>query len=379
MRIGMMLRAYDELGGIGVYARNLMDELLAIDQRNQYVLFFQTTKHMGQLAARFPNVTERLVPGDNRLWWDQVAIPLACRREKVDLIFNPKFSAPLLAPCKAMMVYHGADWFIPEHAQYYDPWDVRFVKVMMPLYSRKCTLILSVSQITTDNFVRILKLPPDKVQTTYFGPALHFRRITDPAALAAVREKYRLPERFVLTLSGYDRGRRKNIDTLLESWRLFAGKTPHALVVGGKGCERFREDYRIPADGWGKTVLFPGWLDQADLPAIYSLADLYLYPSNVEAFPIPITEAMVCGTPIVTSDLNGLREIAGDAARFVDAADPASIAAALQEILTDPALAAQLSAKGLERSKIFSWKKCARETLAWIESVGGVAPGAASV
>jgi glycosyltransferase involved in cell wall biosynthesis len=371
MRIGMMLRAYDELGGIGVYTRNLMDELLAIDRKNQYVLFFQTPQHMGKLSARFPNVTECLVPGKNRLWWDQVAIPLALRKEKVDVIFNPKFTAPLLAPCKAMMVYHGADWFIPEHAQYYNPWDVRFVKFMMPLYSRKCSLILSVSQITTDNFVRILNLPREKVQTTYFGPARHFRRITDPQALAAVKEKYRLPDRFVLTLSGYDRGRRKNIDKIISAWKLFAGKTPHALVIGGKGCDRFREDYQIPDDGWGKTILFPGWIDQQDLPAVYSLTDLYLYPSNVEAFPIPITEALTCGTPILTSDLNGLREIAGDAARFVDADDPSAIAAGIEEVLTTPTLSAQLSAKGLERSKIFSWEKCARETLAWIESVGG--------
>jgi glycosyltransferase involved in cell wall biosynthesis len=138
-------------------------------------------------------------------------------------------------------------------------------------------------------------------------------------------------------------------------------------VVGGKGCERFRKDYAIPESGWGRDVLFPGWLDQSDLPAIYSAADLFLYPSNQEAFPIPITEAMTCGTPIVTSRANGLLELAGDAALLVNPDDADEIAAAMQEVLTDTALASRLSEAGLKRSTMFSWERCARNTLAVLE------------
>jgi glycosyltransferase involved in cell wall biosynthesis len=172
-------------------------------------------------------------------------------------------------------------------------------------------------------------------------------------------------------LSGHDRGTRKNIDGILKAYRIHHGKTPHKLVVGGKGCDRFRAEYRIPDDGYGQDIHFPGWIDQKDLPAIYSLADLFLYPSFSEAFPIPITEALACGTPIITSTLNGLQEIAGDAALAVDAAVPEEIADAIGQVLLNPDFRETLAARSLARSEMFNWQKCARETLQILESVAG--------
>jgi len=141
--------------------------------------------------------------------------------------------------------------------------------------------------------------------------------------------------------------------------------------VGGKDCAQFRDDYGIPTDGWGRDVLFPGWMDQADLPAVYSASDLYLYPSNQEAFPIPLTEAMACGTPIITSRANGLEEIAGSAALLVDPRNAEEIANAVRKVVLDPALSARLAAAGLERSRLFSWDTCARRTLEILEQVAG--------
>ncbi len=122
-------------------------------------------------------------------------------------------------------------------------------------------------------------------------------------------------------------------------------------------------------------MLFPGWMDQADLPAVYSASELYLYPSMQEAFPIPITEAMACGTPIITSRANGLEEIAGSAALLVDPQDPAAIAAAVQRVVGDSRLRARLADAGLERSQTFSWESCARQTLAILEEVAASRSG----
>jgi glycosyltransferase involved in cell wall biosynthesis len=141
------------------------------------------------------------------------------------------------------------------------------------------------------------------------------------------------------------------------------------LVIGGKDCHLFREIYNLPEDGYSKDILFPGWIDQADLPAVYSQADLFLYPSNLEAFPIPITEAMVCGTPIITSNVNGLVEIAGDAAVFVDPRDAEAIADAISQVLDDGVLQEKLSKKGLARSVQFSWDQCAAKTLNILEEL----------
>ena len=369
MRIGVMLRSLDERGGVGVYTRNIVRELLRIDDRNEYVFFFRSAEHFGDYSDH-PAVTEVLVRGRQKPVWDQVSIPLACRGHGIDVLFHPKFTVPLLAPCPSVMTVHGADWFIPEHARFYGRIDVAYIRTVMPLYFRKAAAVLSVSEITTENFNRILGLPEGKVVTTYLAPARHFRRIEDPEALRRVRERYDLPEHFILTLSKVGGGERKNARGVFEAFRRLHGTVPHRLVVGGRGCEGFRELYDLPMDGWGADIDFPGWIDQEDLPAVYSLADLYLYPSNLEAFPIPVTEAMKCGVPIVTSNVNGLEEIAGEAALLVDPNDPDEIAEAARRLLTDSELHARTRAAGLERSRRYSWDRCARETLDVLERVG---------
>lgn len=370
MRIGVMLRSIDEKGGVGVYTRNIIAELLKLDRNNEYLLLYRNPANIG-LFSSYNHVTECLVRGTNKAIWDQVAIPYTCWKNKIDLIFHPKFTVPLMATCKTVMVVHGADWLIPEQAQYYSTWDVRYMRVMLPLYFKKASAVISVSQETTDNFNRLLQLPPGKIKTVYFAPGRHFQRITQQEILDDVRHRYGLPDRFILTLTKRKGDTRKNFGQILKAYAEYHGHTPgpHKLVVGGKDCHLFREDYAIPADGYGGDIHFPGWIDQADMPAVYSLADLYLYPSNLEAFPIPLTEAMACGIPILTSNVNGLREIAGEAALFVEPTNTHEISTGIVRILSDPQLHASLARQGLERSSRFTWDACTRDTLALLEKV----------
>ncbi len=368
MRIGIMLRALSEKGGVGVYTGYITEELLARDGDNEYFLYHQDASTAGRFS-HFPHATERVIGGKNKALWDQVSVPMQCRRDRIDVLFHPKFTVPLVAGCKTVMVLHGAGWFIPEHARYWSKLDLRYLNTMMPLYCRKAAAILSVSQVTTDVFNRRFSLPEGKVRTVYLAPGRHFRRVKDETVLRSVREKYDLPNRFVFTLSKFPGGDRKNIHGILAAYESVHRKTEHTLVVGGKDCHRFRDQYAIPDDGYGGDILFPGYISQEDLPAVYTLADLFLYPSNMEAFPIPITEAMSCGTAIVTSDQNGLKEIAGDAAVRADAEDPDAIAEAVLRVLGDAEFRASLGRKGIERAARYTWDICAQKTLDALMSV----------
>lgn len=370
MRLGIMLRSLDEKGGVGVYTRNIVKELLELDRKNEYVLFYANRANIRSFAQQ-ENVTEHWIKGSSKAYWDQIAIPRACRKEKVDVLFHPKFTAPLFAPCPVVMTVHGADWLIPEQAQFYTWWDVKYMQMMLPLYFKKSAVVISVSQETTDNFNRILNLPDGKVQTIYFAPARHFKRVADAGVLRTIKAKYHLPEKFILTLTKRKGGERKNLGQVFNAYARYHAQTnnPHKLVIGGKDCHLFGDEYGIPTEGHGKDILFPDWIDQADMPAVFSLASLYLYPSNLEAFPIPLTEAMACGTPILTSNVNGLKEIAGDAALLMDPNDTESIADGIAQILSDANLRETLSHKGLERSKLFTWDLCARKTLEVLERV----------
>ena len=370
MRIAVMLRSLDERGGIGVYTRNLVETLLALDQDNEYVLLYRDPRNLGRYADR-PNVTERVVRAWGKALWDQVAVPRELRRARADVVLHPKFTVPLLSSVPSIMVLHGADWWLPDAAHFYTWLDRLYMSLFMPLYLRRAAAVLSVSELTTSHFNRIFGLPPGKVRTTYFGPARHFRRTVEPEVLASVRERYALPPRFILTLSKGDGGDRKNIGGVFRAYERLHGSIPHKLLVVGRDCERFRQEYGVPDEGWGADVLFPGWVDQADLPAFYSLAELFLYPSNMEAFPIPVTEALACGTPIVTSASNGLLEIAGDGALLVDHTDPDAIAGAVRSVIEDGRLRARLADAGLARSRSFSWERCGEQTLAALLEVGG--------
>ena len=365
-----MLRSWDEVGGVGVYTHNITKELLCMDRKNEYILFYRNPDNLGNFS-NYANVKETLVQGENKAYWDQVAIPAACRREKVDVIFHPKLTAPLMASCKVVMTVHGADWFMPDQAVYYSNWDVRYMRLVMPFYFQKCSAVISVSQLTTDNFNNVLNLPPGKIETIYFGPARHFRRISDTNLLDDVRYRYKLPERFILTLTKVKGDARKNLGQVFKAYADYHSRVPNPvkLVVGGKDCHLYRQIYALPEDDFGRDILFPGWIDQLDLPAVYSMAELYLYPSNLEAFPIPLTEAMACGTPILTSNVNGLKEIAGGAGILVDPTDTHSISNALIQILSDQQLRSELSVKGLRRAGIFSWDTCTEKTLAVLEGL----------
>lgn len=374
MRIGVMLRCLEEPGGIAVYAQNLVEELLRLDAANHYVLFHRRASTLGRFAPR-ANVTERLVRGAGKVAWDQVSIPWRCWRDRIDVLFHPKFTAPLLAPCRAVMVVHGADWYRPEETRYYSWLNVKYLRAVLPLYFRKCAVVLSVSQRGTDDFTRELSLPPGKIRTVYFGPARHFRRVVDPVALEVARKRYGLPGRFILTLTKPGGGDRKNLRRLLEAYQLYAAasREPLPLVVAGNDGAQLCALHGATATSAGRLV-FPGWVEQSDLPAVYSLSALFLYPSNLEAFPIPVTEAMACGVPVITSDLNGLKEIAGDACLLVNPGDPVEIAAAIARLASDPRLAAELSARGMRRAADFDWATCARRTLAILEGVATIGP-----
>ncbi len=369
MRIGIMLRAFDEKGGVGVYTRNISRQLLNTGPEHEYFLYMTSDRHRDDFATH-KNVTVRTVNAPGKVLWDQVAMPYWFRRDRLDVIFHPKFTVPLLCPGRGVMVLHGAGWFIPETRHFWSRTTRIYARIMMPIYCRLAGAVVSVSNITRDVFIERLGVKAEKIKTIYFGPGPQFKTRYDAERLASIREKYDLPDRFVLTISGGDRDERKNFGTILEAFRRVHQRQPCKLVVAGRDCEKFRERYRIPDDGYGKDIHFPGWVDQMDLPAFYQMATVFLYPSNMEAHPIPIIEALASSTPTVTSNVYGLKELAGDAAVLVDPSRPDAIAEAVLGLLQDERQRLQLSSKAAERSEMFDWGRCARETLDILERVG---------
>ena len=368
MRIGLMLRAFSEKGGVGVYTRNITRHLVETDKNSDYFLYYSSAEFMGSFAD-YPNVTERVVSVGSKVLWDQLAMPYWFRKDKLDVIFHPKFTVPLLCGSRTVMVLHGAGWFIPETRKFWNRTTRLYARIMMPIYCRVAGKVVSVSDITRDVFIKKLGVSPAKIKRVYFAPGTQFQRRYSAEEVAEVQQKYRLPDNFIFTISGGDRDDRKNFGTILEAYKKVYASHACNLVVVGRGCEQFRERYQIPADGYGAAISFPGWVDQQDLPAIFQMATVFVYPSNMEAHPIPVTEALATRTPMVTSNVFGLRELAGDAAILVDPASADDIADGIVRLLTDADLRQDLRKKAEVRSQLFTWKRCVAETLAIIHAV----------
>jgi glycosyltransferase involved in cell wall biosynthesis len=354
-----MLRAYDRAGGIGIYSRNIVKHLLMIDADNEYVLMYDSKDHLGTYS-HLENVEEIYIPPANPLIWDHWKVHQGLQKSHIDLVFHTKFTVPLFMKTKRVMTLHGAGWFV--HPQLWGKLNVQYQKAVIPMYCRAADFLISNSELTTKAYVDIFKIPPHKIRTTHLAAGNAFHQVTDAAALEAIRKAYRLPEKFILTVTSYD-PLRKNFATLLEAFEQCRRTHDVDLVVVGSHCEKYAQDFDFRSRGLHEVVHFPGWVEQSDLPAIYSLAQVFFFPSVYETFGIPVVEAMSCGCPVVSSNTGAIPELAHGAALLSDPFDRDVLAANLSRVLSSQDVARHYHDAGLKRAEQFSWDRTARETL----------------
>jgi glycosyltransferase involved in cell wall biosynthesis len=231
---------------------------------------------------------------------------------------------------------------------------------MMPRFLRAADAVIAVSECTKRDAIRFYRIPEEKITVIYEGVNPRFRPAS-PEAIAAVRARYGLPERFILYVGTIEP--RKNLTTLLEAFHhLLATYDLRLVIVGKKGWLYERFFRRLRELGLENRVLFTGYVPDEDLPAIYSAADLFVFPSLYEGFGLPVLEAMACGTPVICSNTSSLPEVAGDAALLVDPTDARALTGAMEQVLTNERLWATLRAKGMERARGFTWEKAAYRT-----------------
>jgi glycosyltransferase involved in cell wall biosynthesis len=387
MRIGMMMRGFDEVDGAAIYMRTLFQTLLEIDHRNSYVLFFRDASQMGRFADR-PNVEEVLVPGGGKLLWDQVLTPLAARGRNLDVLFHYKFTVPLLTTIPTICQQRGTEYWT--HPHLYPSWKDRIDRyynmAAIPLYCRKARRVLTISDSLADELHRLAGVPPEKMTTVYPAADRRFRPAAE-AQKAALRAKYGLPDGpfYLMVVKGYTRlneahrklSPRKGVQKVLEAYRLAreAGDTLLPLVIVGAGVtDRLTDDVLRPFVD-PALVTKPGLIEHGDMPVLYSAARALIFPSEYESFGIPLVEAMACGCPIITSTAPACPEVVGDAAILVDPQDAEGLRRAMRQ-LCDGAVAERMTQASLQRAKRYGWDHSARVFLAECERV---VQGAASL
>jgi glycosyltransferase involved in cell wall biosynthesis len=367
MRIGVMLRHYDQHGGgVKVYTHELLAALFALESEHEFVLLFRNPELIGTYAA-VPKVSEVHVPARTVLGWDQVGVPAAVRRHRIDVLYNPKYSMSLAVACPTAWVCHGLDWYVmPQASRFIDRLSHRF---LVPRYAAKADAIIAVSEVTREHVMHFLHVDRERVHTVYSGVNTAFTAPVTPAQLARVRDEYRLPPRFLLYAGAVYPP--KNFTRLIRAYARVGPQRGIPLVVAG-GQNRFLSAHELkePARlGLGDWVRWAGWVPSAKLVAFYHLAEALLLPSLFESCGLPVLEAMASGCAVVTADRYGTKELAEGAAILVQPESVDSIAEGIRRVLDDAALRAQLIGAGRKRVAQFSWQRCAAETLGVLEGI----------
>jgi len=364
--------AVHQHAGLGRYAQELLLALAAADGQNEYVVFYNNpaAARVDPSLERFPKITTPLSYKPWRLsamLAHFTRIPQDHLFSGVDLFHATDHLLPYFRRVKSVFTLH--DLIFLFHPETHKPLNRWFLTLMMPRFLRAADAIIAVSECTKRDAIRFYGIPEEKITVIYEGVNPRFRPV-GPEAMAAVRARYGLPEHFILYVGTIEP--RKNLTVLLEAFSNLQSAicNLHLVFVGKKGWLYEGFFHRLRELGLEDRVIFTGYVPDEDLPAIYSAADLFVFPSLYEGFGLPVLEAMACGTPVVCSNTSSLPEVAGDAALLVDPTDVRALAGAMERALRDEILWATLRAMGMEKARQFTWEEAAQKTLTVYRRVG---------
>lgn len=363
--------------GIEEYTINLLSNMLGLDKNIKFKLFYNGRKktELKYDFLKLPNVELKELEIPNRILDLSFRFLNFPKIDELlggaDVFFSPHiFSSAVSKKCKTVVTFH--DLSFASHPEFYSAGKNYWHFSMNPKrQARKADKIIAVSKSTKDDLVNLYKINPDKITVIYSGINLEAGILNLESGILEVKKKYNLPDYYILYLGTLEP--RKNIVNLIKAFELFKKNelksnklqaTSYKLIIAGAKGWLYEDIFKAAKKSAFKNdIIFTGFADDEDKPVLYSLADLFVYPSFYEGFGFPPLEAMSHGTPVITSDFSSLPEAVGDAAIMVNPYNPNELAKAMELVLGDEKLKSFLIKKGFEQIKKFSWHKCAGETL----------------
>jgi glycosyltransferase involved in cell wall biosynthesis len=358
VRIGIDARKLHDFG-IGTYIRNLLRQLARLDHENEYVVFCrqEDRETLSSLGENFRAVPE---PAGNYTIAEQLRIPLALRREAVTLFHAPHYVLPPLVRCRSVVTIHDCihlmfPQYLPSRLA------LAYARTSISLAARRASRVLTVSESSKRDILRFVDTPPDRIDVIYNAYDERFTIEPREEEVVRVRERYQLHDEFVLYAGNVKP--HKNLARLIEAFDLVRkrGLDHLKLVMIGDDISRYTALRRaVHLHQLHKYVRFLGYMPEETLAVMYRLAGVFVFPSLYEGFGLPPLEAMASGTPVVTSNVSSLPEVAGDAAVLVNPYDARAIADGIYRVLTDETLRRDLRKKGIARAGQFSWEQSVR-------------------
>lgn len=364
---------------IGIYARGLSNKLGGV--KEVIKLMCETLVHQigpedelfifHNLKSAFfdtpkPRVTEIMLHCGSVFFCDYVLAPRAINQRNLDVVWFPKNVIPFFIKPKTVVTVHDLAYFLPEYRAY--PFmDTLYMKIMIRRSCKRADRIVTVSHNTKSDVEKILHTSPRKIKVVHLGLDKKYRVIKDRASLQAVKEKYNLPDRFILNTGSITP--RKNLLRLLLAFNAISATDPdiYLVLTGFISYKSERENKIIHQN---PRIIKTGFVEDLDMPYLYNLAALYIYPSLYEGFGFPVLEAQACGCPVIAAHTSSIPEVGRDSVYYIrDPHRVEEIEAAMRHVLYDEGLRHQLIQKGHRNCAGFSWEKAGRDMLGILRGV----------
>ena len=367
MRIAIDARKLRDFG-IGTYIRNLLRHLARLDKSTEFIVLCrdEDCAFAAELGENFRAVPERSRGYSFR---EQIAVPLNLRRERVALFHAPHYVLPAITPCPSVVTIH--DCIHLRFPQYLpNKFGYAYARSALWIATHRSARVLTVSEASKRDILKYFRIPESKITVIY--NAIDERFSEEPAAddVMRVQERYQLYDPFVLYAGNIKP--HKNLERLIEAFYLIRrGELAHVklLIIGDEiskyaALRRTVHRYKLH-----QHVRFFGFVPDATLAILYRLARVFVFPSLYEGFGLPPLEAMASGTPVITSNVSSLPEVAGDAAMLIDPYEPDAIAGAMKRVLSDDRLREDMRERGFARVREFSWDRSVRRVREIYEEV----------
>jgi len=361
--------ATDHFPGIGRYVVNLARSMSQVAPDLNLTLLHDPQAISTRLTLPdLPRIACPVSPFSVQQQW---IVPQHLRRSEASLYHSPYYLMPYWPSVPtALTCYDLIPLIYPE---YFTARQRLVYRLTHILALRTARVALSISESTKRDLIRFFHCEPGRIVVTPLAADEHFSP-QPPEVVTAIKRKYSLPENYVLYV-GTNKPH-KNLVRLVQAWQAVnlkshppkgtGGRLPNVkLVIAGHWDIRYSGARQVAEElGLEDSVIFVGPVDDADLPALYSGAELFAFPSQYEGFGLPVLEAMACGTPVICSNVSSLPEVSGEAAILIDPLDIEAIAKAIEHVLIDAALGRDLRENGLAQAARFSWKQTAQATWA---------------
>lgn len=351
MKIAIDMRALPK-SGIGNYSQALLNKLPIMFSGVETVA---VADEITISRRKFHGYLSRL----QRLWWEQVNLPRLLKDNKVDILHNPmNLGLPLREGIKSVVTIHDVIPLVYKDIYLRTGVARTYYRLALQIALNRSARIITDSIFSRDEIVKYMSVPREKIQVIYLAAGEEFVPLRDPVLQRITAQKFGLLRPFVLTIGGNEP--RKNIDRLVNVFQHLC-KNPGvdlAVVGGSWRGTKLRENIKGV-----NNIFFLGPVDQQELVSLYNMAELFVFPSLYEGFGLPVLEAMACGTPVAASNTSSIPEVAGDAAMLFDPQDEEEMSKIITGILGSRETREELSLKGLERAKMFTWENTLAQTM----------------